>query len=374
MQLPYREVRARRAIDLLACRKLLRDGSRTFLAASRLLPEQVCDAACALYAFCRLADDAVDGVDGETARLAAVSAMRERLAAIYQGAPGDWPADRVLTEAVSQYQIPRALFEALLEGFAWDARARRYPSLEELHAYAMRVAGTVGVMMSLIMGVRQAELLERACELGMAMQLSNIARDVGEDARAGRLYLPLEWMREAKLDPDTWMLSPAFDERLATVVERLLDHAETLYQRAGPGIAKLPWRVRPAIQLASAFYAEIGHEVARAQFDSVSRRAVVAPGRKAKLLARTLVMPLHAVESGGAPLAAARFLVGVVQPDDTTLVPIGDCTHQGRLRWYRLDQQAKWLIELFERLEQRDLRRGGVTRSGVPGFPGTRAG
>ena len=103
---------------------------------------------------------------------------------------------------------PAALPEALLEGLAWDAEGRSYETLDDLFDYAARVAGTVGVMMTLIMGVRSPEALARACDLGVAMQLTNIARDVGEDARMGRIYLPRQWLREAGVDAEAFLADP----------------------------------------------------------------------------------------------------------------------------------------------------------------------
>src|SRR4051794_1657885 len=269
--------------DLEACRRLLAGGSKSFHAASKLLPRRVAEPATALYAFCRVADDAIDLDPGAMA----LPRLRERLQRAYAGQPLPQPADRALAAILARYAIPRALPEALLEGFAWDREGRRYATLPELTAYAARVAGTVGAMMALLMEERRPAVLARACDLGVAMQFSNIARDVGEDAWAGRLYLPLDWMREAGLDPEAWLAAPAFDVRLAGVVRRLLGEAEALYHRAGGGIARVPLACRRGIGAARWIYAEIGHEVARQGFDSVSRRAVVSGRRKAVLLARS---------------------------------------------------------------------------------------
>jgi phytoene synthase len=208
------------AADLAACRALLRDGSRSFDAASRLLPRAARDPATALYAFCRVADDAIDGGHGDE-----LEALRTRLAQAYEGSPAPTPVDRAFAAVVRQYALPRILPEALLEGFAWDAHGRRYADLSELRSYAVRVAGTVGAMMALLMGVRDPEGLAAAIDLGVAMQLTNIARDVGEDARAGRLYLPLAWLREAGIDPDRFLACPRHSEAVAAVIQRLLDAA-----------------------------------------------------------------------------------------------------------------------------------------------------
>ena len=137
--------------DLAACRTMLRGGSRTFFAASLVLPRRVREPASALYGFCRLADDAIDGEGG---RAAALARLRERLARAYERRPLPLPADRALADVVSRFAIPQALPEALLEGFAWDAEGRRYEDLPALFAYAARVAGSVGAMMAMLMGVR----------------------------------------------------------------------------------------------------------------------------------------------------------------------------------------------------------------------------
>ena len=207
------------------CRNILRGGSRSFFAASLLLPSRVRRPASALYAFCRLADDAIDLDCGGAAALAD---LRDRLDRAYCGRPRPSPADLAFADTVAHFAIPRALPEAMLEGFGWDAAGRRYRTLAELYGYAVRVAGSVGMMMALLMGRSEPEILARACDLGAAMQLTNIARDVGEDAHAGRLYLPLSWLRDEAIEPEVWLANPVFGEPLGRIVERLL-HAADFY-------------------------------------------------------------------------------------------------------------------------------------------------
>ncbi|MBC7992238.1 MAG: phytoene/squalene synthase family protein [Rhizobacter sp.] len=343
--------------DLAACRAALRHGSKTFLAASLLLPRGVHEPASALYAFCRLADDAVDaqGACVKSSR-SAVERLRERLRLAYAGTPQDDPTDRALAVVVERNHIPAELFDALLEGFEWDLQGRRYDTLADLHDYAARVAGTVGAMMALLMGVRTPEGLARACELGVAMQLSNIARDVGEDARMGRLYLPREWMAEAGLDADAWLAQPAFSPALASVVRRLLDAADVLYDRVGDGVAKLPLACRPGINAARFMYAEIGHEVARRGLDSVSVRAHVSGERKAWLLLRSLVeLAPPAAARPLPPLASNRFLV------DAALAALPQPVAPLRRG---VTERVVWTIELFARLEQRDRQRSDARLRG----------
>src|SRR5580658_9179066 len=141
--------------DHRACRAAIRTGSRSFYAASWLLPRDVRRSAFALYAFCRLADDAIDIESGAPA----LARLQARLEDAYDGQPYDHPADRAFADIVRRHHIPRELALALVEGFEWDCAGRRYANLEELHGYAARVAGAVGAMMTLLMGVREPHVL-----------------------------------------------------------------------------------------------------------------------------------------------------------------------------------------------------------------------
>lgn len=189
-----------------------------------------------------------------------------------------------MAEVVEHFSIPRSMPDALIEGLGWDATGQRYETLSDLYSYAARVAGCVGAMMSLIMGTTDERALARACDLGVAMQLTNIARDVGEDARMGRLYLPRQWFREMDMDPDEWLAQPVQDHRISAMCKRLLDHADTLYKRADTGITLLPIMCRPGIRAARRIYADIGREIRHKDYQSVDGRAVVPMTRKVFLL------------------------------------------------------------------------------------------
>jgi phytoene synthase len=345
MSMPSVEIMTHSQADLTACHESLRGGSRSFFAASFLLPRCIGEPASALYAFCRLSDDAVD-LAGDSH--VALEQLRDRLDRAYSGQPLPVPADRAFAAVVKRYAVPRALPDALLDGFEWDANGRRYQDLSGLYAYSARVAGSVGAMMAVLMRVRSPELLARACDLGVAMQLTNIARDVGEDARAGRLYLPTDWLWEAGIDPDAWLAQPVFSPALGTVIQRLLSAADELYQRAATGIAGLPLQCRPGMFAARYLYAEIGRELERQGLNSVARRAVVPMYRKAVMLSRALSatpVPLRPVADP--PLAETDFLVQAVvnTPAPEFLPSIGPLG--------RIEERLVGVIDLFERLERR---------------------
>lgn len=298
--------------DLRYCRSLLKSGSHSFFAASMLLPTYYRAAATALYAFCRVADDVIDQ---GTSHQIALDGLRQRLDRIYAGRPDNDPVDRALADIVQRFEIPQPLLLALLEGFEWDVGGRRYETLSELYAYAARVAGTVGVMMSILMGAREPLVLARASDLGVAMQITNIVRDIGEDAANARLYLPAEWMREAGIDPDEWLARPRYTPGLEAVVNRLIDTADNLYSRSAAGIASLPLACRPGIFAARSIYREIGVQISRNGLDPVLKRSIVSHGRKLHFLGRACIESLRLRNFGSQPpLEETRFLVEAVNP------------------------------------------------------------
>lgn len=276
------------ARDRRLCHDSIRAGSKSFHAASRLLPRDVRLGARALYAFCRSSDDLVDdaGNDGR-----ASGRLKKRLELIYDGRPIDLVCDRAFAAVIQTYHIPIEVPLALIEGFEWDEAGRDYHTLDDLKAYAARVASTVGVMMTMAMGCRDRAVLARAADLGLAMQLTNIARDVGEDARRGRVYLPLNWLAEQGVDPQSLLDAPAFTPELGDVVERLLREADALYDRALTGVAGLPLDCRPAIRSAAFVYREIGREIRKAGYNSIDTRAHTGRRRKGELIAVATLTP-----------------------------------------------------------------------------------
>lgn len=286
----------------------------------------------------------VDVADGGTA---AIARLRVRLARACAGEPIDSPVDRAFASVISRHALPHALPEALIDGLDWDARSVVLETFEDVLDYAARVAGSVGAMMAVLMGVRTEHLVARACDLGVAMQLTNIARDVGEDAAMGRLYLPRDWMREEGLDPDLWLRKPSFTPAIARVVARLLKAADDLYAKADPAIAALPASCRPAIFAARRIYHAIGVRVAERGYDSISMRARVSTAHKLRLLARAtidaiLVPGMAATIPASRPVAFLVRAVTLTQPLPDRSIPVEGMT--GRILW---------VAELFANLEER---------------------
>jgi phytoene synthase len=285
--------------DRLACKSWIKRHSKSFFLSSLLLPARVRQAAWALYAFCRRADDAVDDSDGGMHR---VESLRRRLERVYAGRADDDPIDRAFAAVVERYAIARALPEALLAGMEMDARGTGYATDEELLVYCFRVAATVGLMMTRVMGASADVAYLRAADLGIAMQLTNIARDVGEDERRGRVYLPA-----------ALLASVGGDRRRA--VEKILYCADAHYRAADRGVPLLPADCRFAIASSRNIYSAIGGAIARNGYDSVGQRAYVTLPRKLWLVARALparFSPARDADAPGPADAQLRPLVRAV--------------------------------------------------------------
>lgn len=299
---------ALKAADSRICAAHLRQGSKSFALAGKLLPARVLIDATALYAFCRVADDLIDDSDAPKKAHALLQARLEALVKA-SGAGNDaidalpYPEDRALGRTMARHGLPRAPIDALLEGFLWDAEGHRYETMEDTLAYSARVAGSVGVCMAWLMGQRRAQVLARAADLGVAMQLSNIARDVGEDARRGRVYLPEEALHGQGIDGAAVLRAAhtrngqnhAETGRTLEAVRRVnvqvVAEADVLYARGRSGIAALPLLCRWAIDAAACIYRAIGEQVLHIKPYNLHQRAVVPLRRKLRLILLCLVHP-----------------------------------------------------------------------------------
>lgn len=247
----------------------IRTGSHSFATAARLFAPPVREGAVMLYAWCRHCDDVVDGQalghgqrhgrrEDSAARLAQ---LRHATRLASAGMAQDDPVFAGLAEVVRRHRIAPVYLEHHLDGFAMDVAGHRYATLDDTLLYCWRVAGVVGVMMSQIMGRSDAATLDRACDLGMAFQLTNIARDVVEDAAIGRIYLPAEWLAEEGIPADARLADPRHRAALARVAQRLVQAAEPYYDSAMGGLAALPMRSAWSIATARSVYRAIGRKV-----------------------------------------------------------------------------------------------------------------
>ncbi|MEO0546277.1 MAG: phytoene/squalene synthase family protein [Pseudomonadota bacterium] len=269
------------AQDKADCADIIRVGSKSFYAASRLLPSEMRLDAMSLYAFCRVSDDLVDD---PRATMAAAQKLRVRINRAYEGRPDDHAADRLFADVVRKHDIPDAVPLSMVEGFEWDLSGRCYNTIGDVIDYGARVAGTVGVMMSLLMSRRSQRTLARACDLGVAMQLINIARDVGEDARNGRCYLPEDWLVAEGLSSAELIAAPHYSEALGRVVAKLLETADLINERALTGIGDLPKNCQTGVRAAALVYSAIGEQVRKNGYNSIDQRAFTTKRQKVALL------------------------------------------------------------------------------------------
>ena len=268
-------------------------GSRSFSLASKLFDRPTRARTWLLYAWCRACDDLADGqdhgfelreVDDPAARLATIRRLTARALA------GDWVGEAAfdgLRVLCSEVAIPRFYIDEHLAGFALDAEGWRPRTEADLIRYCDHVAGVVGCMMALVMGVAESdrETLARARDLGRAFQLANIARDVREDALGGRCYLPQDWLDELGLTPATLLANGA---QTAMLTLRLADLAEGFEASARVGARRLPFRSRWAVLAAAGIYGDIARKVRRQGEAAIGRRVVTRKRAKLGWVARAL--------------------------------------------------------------------------------------
>jgi 15-cis-phytoene synthase len=252
-------------------RQSIARGSKSFAAASLLFDRRTRERAHLLYAWCRRCDDIADGQehggalsqqDGEAAsRVQAIRVLTHRA---LEGQPTADIAFDALGMVAAECGLTREMADDVIDGFVLDADEWRPRTEADLMRYCFHVAGAVGVMMAVVMGVApdDHDTLDRACDLGLAFQLNNIARDISEDDAGGRCYLPVEWLVEADIPPGQHM-KPRYRDELVAMVRRLVDLAEAHEAAARLGAARLPLRSRWAVLSAANIYGAIGREVRR---------------------------------------------------------------------------------------------------------------
>jgi phytoene synthase len=255
------------------CRDVARQLARTFYYGSRFLPPDQRAATWAIYAFCRIADDIVDEGASVAESRGRLASWCEALIATYRGTPRG-PVMTAWADMLTRFPVPLAPALELLDGVAMDLEPRRYPTFAALHQYCYRVAGTVGLLMAPVLGYEHPSALTAAVDLGVAMQLTNILRDVGEDLARGRIYLPtdeLERFGYRERDLHRRVVTPAF----VALMEFQIARAEEYYQRGLAGVTALRPDSRLAIALSATLYRAIHGRIRRNGYDVFRQRAHV---------------------------------------------------------------------------------------------------
>lgn len=289
-----------------ASRQAIVNGSQSFAAAARLMPPGIRDDTVMLYAWCRYADDLIDGQElGDSPQLVAdpqarLEALQAQTLAALQGDDAVSPPFAALRAVARRHDFPQHWPMDLVQGFAMDVDERTYHSLNDVLEYSYHVAGVVGVMMARIMGVRDAQVLDRACDLGLAFQLTNIARDVMDDHAVGRCYLPADWLDQAGARVEGTVPSP----QLYGVILQLLGAAEPYYASARVGLGALPPRCAWSIAAALRIYHAIGTRIRTGGPQAYRQRISTSKPAKIALVAR-----------GGVDLGMSRLLGAKVSRD-----------------------------------------------------------
>jgi 15-cis-phytoene synthase len=243
-------------------------GSKSFALASRLFGRETRERVWLLYAWCRKCDDMADGQDhgGAMAHVtdpaARLLVIRDLTAKAIRGEATGEPAFDALGVVAAECGLTQKMADDVIDGFALDTADWRPRSEDDLYLYCFHVAGAVGIMMAVVMGVRADDdaTLDRACDLGLAFQLANVARDLNEDDAAGRCYLPQDWLSDMDIPPGQ-TLSPHYRDRIASLAKRLCDASEQYEQSARVGAASLPFRSRWAVLAAAGIYGDIARAV-----------------------------------------------------------------------------------------------------------------
>ena len=269
--------------------------SKSFYFATRFFPPELAKAAHAVYWFCRHTDDLADECPTVEQGKRDIEAWSRLLTAAEAAGATGHPVLKVFLDTAARYEIPLEYAHELIEGMRMDLTLTRYRTFAELRLFCYRVASVVGLMMSWVIGFQSVDdrrrALPYAIDLGIAMQLTNILRDVGEDLRRGRIYLPLDELARfnySEQQLEQGVRNRAFGELMLFQVLR----ARSFYERGNKGIALLNADGRFSVQIASDVYKEILAKVERSGYDVFDKRAVVSTGRKYLITARNLAGPL----------------------------------------------------------------------------------
>jgi phytoene synthase len=298
LQLPKTETKKRlvstdEAYEI--CRQITADYAKTFYLGTLLMPKEKSKAIWAIYAWCRLTDELVDGVKAKYTTKETLAAWEHQLEAVFAGHPVD-DTDVALVDTIQSYPMGIQPFRDMIAGQSMDLVCNRYQTFEELKLYCYRVAGTVGLMSNAVLGIgadangvpweREQPIYvptEEAIALGMAMQLTNILRDVGEDLQRDRIYLPIEDLHAFGYTEQD-LLAGVVDERWKAMMKFQIKRARAYYKQAEAGIRYLIRDSRLPVWASLMLYQKILDEIEANNYDVFNKRAFVSKPKKALFL------------------------------------------------------------------------------------------
>jgi phytoene synthase len=269
------------------CKNMSRIHAKTFYFASRFLPPEKKNACYAIYAFCRYIDDLVDknlmrslsSQESFEKISEAVNEWRRHLQALYNGEIIDHPIMIALKDTISKFNIPENLPNELIDGVNMDMSKTRYENFEDLKVYCYKVASVVGLMTTYVFGFKDDKTFNYAVDLGIAMQMTNILRDVKEDALGGRIYIPNEDMKLFDYSEED-LLKNTMNKNFRELMDYQISRAAKYYDNADEGIRMLDRDSRVTVGLMSRNYRKILHIIRENDFNVFGKRTYVPVHRK----------------------------------------------------------------------------------------------
>lgn len=266
------------------CRQKAAESHSSFLSGFRFLSVEKRNAITVLYAFCRELDDVVDGCTDPNVAQITLNWWRSDLEKVFNNEMPEHPVHQALKDIRASFDLPKNEFEALIDGMQMDLEQARYGSFDELKLYCHRVAGVVGRLIARILGFSNPKTLEYADKMGLALQLTNIIRDVGEDARQGRIYLPIEEMQKFDVPANVIMQCKPTDN-FAKLMQFQVDRARETYREAMLLLPAADKKSQKVGLIMAAIYYALLNEIDRDGAQNVLTYKIVIPSPRKKRIA-----------------------------------------------------------------------------------------
>lgn len=266
------------------CRQKAAESHSSFLSGFRFLSVEKRNAITVLYAFCRELDDVVDGCTDPNVAQITLNWWRSDLEKVFNNEMPEHPVHQALKDIRASFDLPKNEFEALIDGMQMDLEQARYGSFDELKLYCHRVAGVVGSLIARILGFSNPKTLEYADKMGLALQLTNIIRDVGEDARQGRIYLPIEEMQKFDVPANVIMQCKPTDN-FAKLMQFQVDRARETYREAMLLLPAADKKSQKVGLIMAAIYYALLNEIDRDGAQNVLTYKIAIPSPRKKRIA-----------------------------------------------------------------------------------------